>query len=352
MQETARNLAQGNPAEAAASGRVALQGLMDQQKRMQRRSATVNDLVKALGEKAEQLQAQEAEIVKLVERAGSAADKQGEPASGQLSAEAQDRLPAIIAKKGDLKHALIETEDLLRALGSKSNVSHPEVARQARDVQRALISESLQKQIEESKADLQPGRLKMAMEKEIAIERAIARLGNRLQAFDALVPKSEAERLRAAADAAEALARELATLRQTIETFRGQPRQSPLSPGRGEADQGGGANRIGDGLERSRRLAQGLVQPWAEGADWSADARSIHRELTNAQIEDFLNQPALWQKLMEPVRELASALRAQLAVEQLGGNPFSPSEQAPPPQFESMVETYFRSLSEAEVKSN
>jgi hypothetical protein len=51
---------------------------------------------------------------------------------------------------------------------------------------------------------------------------------------------------------------------------------------------------------------------------------------------------------MEPVRELASALREQLEIKELGDTAFSPAEQAPPSQYESMVEDYYRSLSEAE----
>jgi hypothetical protein len=348
MQETARNLEQGNPGDAAASGRAALQKLVDQEKRIQRRSASVNDLVKALGEKADQLQVQESDIVRQVARARSAADNQTGSASRQTAPTSQDILPAIIAKKDDLKGSLKETEELIRAVVSKSKASHPEIGLQARNAQRALISEALQQQIEESKADLRPGRLEMAMEKEDAIEQAIARLNSRLRAFDTLVPKSGEERLREAAAAAEALTRELENLRQTVAALRRQPRRSFQPSGKGEAEQGEDANRMGDGLERSRRFARRLVQPWAEGENWSADARSIHRELTQAQIEDFLNQPTLWQKLMEPVRELASALREQLEVQQLGNTAFSPAEQAPPPQYEKMVETYYRSLSEAE----
>ncbi|MDJ0783299.1 MAG: hypothetical protein QNJ22_15085 [Desulfosarcinaceae bacterium] len=351
MRETARNLAQGDPGEAAASGQLALRRLKDQEKRMQRRRATVNDLIKSLGERAKQLQAQESEIVRDLARAGSAADQETGSASRQVSADTQAHLLDIIAKKEALADTITDTEDLIRALGSKSNTTHPEVARRTRDVRRVLTSESLQKRIDESKADLRSGRLKMAMEKEIDIERAIARLGGRLQAIEALAPTSGEERLQAAARAAEALEKELENLRQTLATRDTPPKGSSSAPGRGDADQGGEANRVADGLERSRQLARGLVQPWAAGEDWSADARSIHRELTNAQIEDFLKQPALWQKLVEPVRELAAALREQLADKGLGDTPFSPSGQAPPPHYESMVETYFRSLSDIEMEN-
>ena len=101
-----------------------------------------------------------------------------------------------------------------------------------------------------------------------------------------------------------------------------------------------------DGLARSRRYAQGLLEPWAQGESWAVDARSLYRELTRAQIEDFINQPALWQRLLEPARELAAMLQAQVEKERFSNNAFSPSEQTPPSRYESQVETYYRSLSE------
>jgi hypothetical protein len=105
-------------------------------------------------------------------------------------------------------------------------------------------------------------------------------------------------------------------------------------------------NAARDALARSRRYAEGLLAPWAQGESWAVDARSIYRQLSRAQIEDFINQPALWQSLLDPARELASALRAQMEMERLSDNAFSPSEQMPPSTYESQVETYYRSLSE------
>ena len=61
-----------------------------------------------------------------------------------------------------------------------------------------------------------------------------------------------------------------------------------------------------------------------------------------------MNQPDLLQTLLKPVRELASRLRAQTEITRFKQNAFSPSEQAPPPRYETQVETYYRSLSELE----
>ena len=128
---------------------------------------------------------------------------------------------------------------------------------------------------------------------------------------------------------------------------RGTPGRQPGDSG---LDQRADLSAMRDGLARSRGHAQGLLQPWAQGESWAVDARSIYRELNRAQIEDFINQPALWQTLLEPVRELASTLQARMDMERFNNNAFAPSEQAPPPRYESQVETYYRSLSEITKK--
>ena len=121
----------------------------------------------------------------------------------------------------------------------------------------------------------------------------------------------------------------------------------PGGPGR---DQPSDMSWMRKGLARSRGYAQGILQPWAQGESWAVDARSIYRELTRAQIEDFMNQPDLWQTFLEPARELAAKLRAQTESDRFNNRTFSPSEQAPPPRYESQVETYYRSLSEITEK--
>ena len=195
------------------------------------------------------------------------------------------------------------------------------------------------------------------MDMEKAIEQSVHRFSNRLQEFDALIPNSGPERIQQAADNAAALSRELENLRRQVDNLKLKQKQSALSqgaselqPGGSDDDQGADVNRMRDGLVRSRRYAQGLLQPWAQGERWAVDARSIYRELTRAQIEDFMNQPDLWQSLLEPVRELASKLRAQTEVNIFNDNAFSPSEQAPPPGYETQVETYYRTLSELTEK--
>ena len=218
---------------------------------------------------------------------------------------------------------------------------------------RSLKQEDIERRIEASKAGLLAGQVEDALAAEREIEQSILRLSDRLHEIDKLVPETGvAQNQRAAADDA-ALSRELENLQQQVEALRSGQSQSARSgsepgtqPGNSGSDQIADLNAVRDGLARSRRYAEGLLAPWAQRESWAVDARSIYRQLSRAQIEDFINQPMLWQTLLEPSRELASALQAQMEMERLSDNAFSPLEQTPPSTYESQVETYYRSLSE------
>ncbi len=342
MQEAARSLAQRDPEIAAASGRQALQNLRDQQKRIERSQGTSSgDLVRELSEKAEQLQAQEGEIL-----------AQMEGFQPSLPAK-QQGINRIISEKDNLQELLQETEDVIRATGAAGRQSQPELERKALEALRSLQQEDLERRIEASKTGLLAGQLDDALAMEKDIEQSIRSLSDRLHEFDLLVPQTGVGlNERAAADAA-ALSRELENLQQQVEALRsGQEKsaqsrsESGIQQGDSGSDQRADLNALRDGLARSRRYAQGLLEPWAQGESWAVDARSIYRELSRSQIEDFINQPALWQTLLEPARELASALQAEIETERLSNNAFSAAEQAPPSDYESQVETYYRSLSE------
>ena len=167
------------------------------------------------------------------------------------------------------------------------------------------------------------------------------------------MPKPGPEQIEQAAESAAALLAELESLRREVEALKSaqseaaQPgkaaRRSP--PGR-EEGRAADLNRLREGLGRSRGHARGLLQPWARGQGWAVSARSIHRELTRRQIEDFMNQPDLWRSLLEPARELAFKLRARTEASRLKDSPFTLPQQAPPDRYKSLVETYYRSLSE------
>ena len=99
-------------------------------------------------------------------------------------------------------------------------------------------------------------------------------------------------------------------------------------------------------LQRSREYANRILQPWADPERWSMNARSIHRELTQREIEDFLNQPDMWKKLLESVKELESKIRAQAEISESKNRLFSQMVEEVPIAYKDLVEEYFRTLSE------
>jgi hypothetical protein len=168
--------------------------------------------------------------------------------------------------------------------------------------------------------------------------------------------KAREEQIQQAAAEATGLRRELENLQQQTEAPRqgNRQRQRALSQleqqeGRQQTTVGversGDLDRIRQSFQRSRRYARGLVQPWARGERWGVDARSIERELTQREIEDFLSQPDLWRKLLEPVKELEAALRAQAEVSRIKKRLFSAREQEVPTPYRHQVEEYYRDLS-------
>ena len=342
MREAAQNLERREAGVAAASGRQALQKLRDQAKRLERRQGGGRDnLIQELAEKGAQLQAHEDGILARMEGLQS------------LTPGNQEDIEEIISQKDHLQEVLRETKDMIRAAGAAGRQAQPELELKALETLRSLQAEDIDRQIEGSKTGLLAGQLESAMEKEREIEQSIRRLSDRLQQFDALVPESGDGQNGQIAASAAALARELENLQRQGEALRSgqensaQPGGEPgMQPGGSGFDRAGAISSMRDGLARSRRYAEGLLEPWAQGESWAGGARSLYRELSRAQIEDFLNQPALWQSLLEPARELAAALQAQVDLERFGNNAFSPSEQAPPSGYEAQVETYYRSLSE------
>ena len=203
---------------------------------------------------------------------------------------------------------------------------------------------------------LKEGWLSLSMDVEKRIDQSIDRVSKRLQGLDQGRPQSREERVRQAAAEAKGLRRELENLQQQVEALRESNRQmqegmSPSGEQEGGQQRTVGGGREGDlarmreGLQRSRRYAQGLVQPWARGERWAVDARSVQRELTQKEIEDFLAQPDLWKRLLEPVKELESTLQAQAEISQLKKRVFSTREEEVPTPYKHQVEEYYRDLS-------
>jgi hypothetical protein len=225
---------------------------------------------------------------------------------------------------------------------------------------RALKTEGLKQRIEQSRRMLEEGWLSLSMDTEKKIEQSIERVSKRLRNLDRPDVPSRDEQIRQAAADAGGLRRELENLQKEIEALKQNNALKQGSLSRLDPPQNDQLKRTsGDGnditlermqqrLERSRRHAQGLVQPWVRGERWGIDARSIQRQLTQKEVEDFLTQPALWQKLLAPVRELESTLQAEERSSQLKKKLFLAPEETVPTPYRGLVEEYYRELSQVD----
>jgi len=356
MQEASRSLQRQETETAAAKGQKALENLRDQEEEMGlQRQATLSNLLEALNRKGRDLQAQEKQILKNLEALKREKDNAASQADSQAEAEVRSTQEQknLLADKDKLARELAEAETMLRTVGKEGQQDQPEVAGKAMDALRELRAEDLDARIAESRKMLEENWLSLSMDVEKKIDQSIDRVSERLQDLDQKRPRNREARVRQAAAEASGLRRELENLQQQIEALRESNRQQQRalsSPeqqdGRQQGgERGGDLDQMREGLERSRRYARGLVQPWARGERWGVDARSIQRELTQKEIEDFLSQPDLWTKLLDPVRELESTLIAEAEVSQLKEKVFSAREEAVPTPYRELVEEYYRELS-------
>jgi len=354
MQEAERNLRRQDPGSALTMSRQALEHLRDQEKEMRLdQQATVSNLIDALNKKAQALSLQEQQILQKLQALKHANESESPPAEAQAFRKSGE----VLAGKQKMQQELADAETMLQTIGKKGRTDQPDIADRADQTLRSLKTEGINGRIDESRQMLEAGRLSLAMDAEKKIEQSIERARNWLSNLDRPAALPRDEQIRQAADDAGSLRRELESLQKDTEALKqgiarqqrslsGRDRQPEgLMDGAPQADGGNSLERMQQRLQRSRRHAQGLVQPWARGERWGIDARSIQRELTQNEIEDFLSQPNLWKKLLEPVRELESTLRAEADGSQLEKNVFTAPEETVPTPYRNQVEEYYRELS-------
>ncbi len=359
MQEAARSLGQREPDTALARGQEAFENLRDQEREMSlERQATVSNLIDALSKKAQEMQSREKQILKSLQ--GLQPEK--DSAVPQVDVQSLKQIQDVLTSKDKLQRDLAEAETMLRTIEKKGRQDQPEIAGRAGGTRRTIENEGIPTRIQESRELLQQGWLSLSMDLEKKIDQSVDRVSKGLQELDQRPPRSRDEQLRQAAADAGSLRRELENLQTQIEALRQRNQsmqrtlsqsQNPQGPQAGTAATEGdeALARMQQSLQRSRRYARGLAQPWARGERWGIDARSIQRELTQKEIEDFLAQPDLWQRLLEPVKELESALRAEAEVSRLENKIFSDPEEKVPAPYRQLVEEYFRNLSQVDTGS-
>ncbi|MGD9362332.1 MAG: hypothetical protein PVH85_25925, partial [Desulfobacterales bacterium] len=282
--------------------------------------------------------------------------------SSQAEVQALREVNDVLAEKEKMQAELSDAEAMLKTVGRNGRTDQPDVADRAMETLRALKGERVKGRIEESRKMLEKGWLSHSLDIEKTIEKSIKRLSKGLQNLDRPADPSREERIQQAAADAGGLRRELENLEKEIAALKqndalnqrsssgfapqpdGQVKGSPAGPN--------ALQRMQQALQRSRRHAQGLVQPWARGESWGGDARSIQRELTQREIDDFLSQPDLWKNLLAPVRELESTLRAEIKSRQSQKKIFSTPEETVPLPYQDLVDNYFRELSRVDRASS
>jgi len=352
MQEAERELRARNPGTALTKGQQATNQLRDQERRMRSdRRTTVSNLVDDLRRSGRSLQRQEQRITQKLQVLENEMNRESAPGETRATRLTNE----LLADKDRMQQELNEAESMLKSIADQGRTDQPDIADRARKTLRTMRIEGVEKQIDESREMLEAGWLTLAKDAEKKIERSIERVGKQLQNLDRPTVPSREEQIRQAAAAGglrrelEKLQKEIAGLKQGSAGRRQRlPGMNPLNeqiqPAPGDED-GGATARMQGHLERSRRYARGLVQPWARGERWGVDARSIQRELTRKEIEDFLAQPDLWRKLLEPVRELESTLQAQAKGDLPEKKIYAVPEETVPSTYRDTVAEYYRELS-------
>jgi hypothetical protein len=118
----------------------------------------------------------------------------------------------------------------------------------------------------------------------------------------------------------------------------------------GQQGQGQAAGGGGSGSEQQPGLG-GRVG--AQGTPNNiGNARSIRQQLTQQDIEDFLNQPELFRQLLRPITELEGALRAQAELDNINNKLYASVDEDIPDEYRDLVEEYYRVLSENQGSAN
>ncbi len=331
MQEAARSLLRQNSDRAEAKGREALEQLKAQERAAQ--PGTLADLAEALRKEGSELKAREKEIRQGLDQLIQEPQAAGSPKKEDL-----------LAGKETLKRRLEAVENLLRGAGIQWKKERPDITDKAVDTLRMVKREGVKARIEESQTLLKQGLLALSSEKEAAIEASIGRIGDRLEDFAQPSPGAANDKIGRAAADSKAMRKALETLREQADALQKKGasasggRQAHPAPGRD-------VDVMRQGLSHVRRFAEGLVQPWARGEGWFVNARSIHREVTQKEIEDFLKQPELWKRLLDAVQELESQLHARMEADRAEKHLFFAQDEEIPAPYERLIEEYYRNLS-------
>lgn len=400
MQEAAQS---DSPSIAAARSQKALENLRQQQRELSEQGErSVNQLAQNLSRRGQQLLDQQRQ---LQEQIAETSRQQGLGQTRQ-SVRNDESLQDLIEAQQQQQRDLEEIEDMLRAIIARGSNEDQRLMSQAQSASRDL--RPIQEEMQTSNRVLRNGMVNLAVDIEEEIEDQLEELAQSLAALDPSNTGSPSDQIQQAANDAEALREQIEELQEQALAFneagqqpgvgvpslremreqlqrsqqlaqqlqqqvqqqqqqgqagqqggqRGQQQGQAQAGGQQAGGQPGQANAGGQqaggargGNPQDRIGAGGRVTTDGSSLPWG-NARSIRQQLTQQDIEDFLNQPELFQELLQPILELEGALRAQAELDEINNKLYAAADEEIPEEYRELVEQYYRVLSESQGSSS
>ncbi|MFT4888708.1 MAG: hypothetical protein ACI8V0_002945, partial [Pseudohongiellaceae bacterium] len=382
LQRAAQQMQQAAESEtaaiAAARSQKALENMREQQREMDGESErSVNQLAQNLGQRGQQLLQQQRALQ------DSLQDEIREQGLGQTRQEtrASGGLQELVEAQQQQQRNLDEIEDMLRAIIARGDNEDQRLMSQAQAATREL--RPIKEEMQTSNRVLRNGMVNLSVDIEQELQTPMEGLAQSLLALNPASGDSVSDRIQTAANDAEALREQIEQLQNQVEEFSAQGE----GEGQDQASSGSPTVReMREQLERSQQLAQqlsnqiqesqvgaqpgqgggrsqigGRGDPQQSGGAQEAqtagntalgNARMIRQQLTQQGIEDFLNQPELFRKLLQPIIELEGALRAQAELDSINNKLYATVDEDIPEEYRELVEEYYRVLSENQGSVN
>lgn len=379
------------PAQAAARSQRALESLREQQRQLsEQQNSSVNQLAQNVVQRGEQLIQEQ----RALQQDLQTANRQQGLGQTRESARDSEELQDLISTQQQQRREIDEIEKMLRAIIARGENEGQQLLTRAQQASRAI--RSIREEMNTSGRVLANGMVNLAVDIEQEIGDSLNELNSSLQAMSGVnSPQSEDPVQQAARDAAELLeqmqslqqealalnqgdsseasiaqmrqqlarsqdlSEQLATALQQQQMEERSATQRGQLAQRGEPGQQGqqGQGQAGDSQQASNQSGQGQQgqgqrgqgaggRPGTGGETALGNARSIRSEITRQRVEDFLSQPELFTALLQPIIELEADLRAQAELDRINEKLYASTDEDVPDQYKSLVEEYYRVLSE------
>ena len=363
---------------AAARSQKALENLRQQQQRLNEQGErSVNQLAQNLGQRGQQLLQQQRQ---LQERIAETSRQQGLGQTRQ-SVRNDESLQELIQAQQQQQRDLEEIEDMLRAIIARGSNEDQRLMSQAQEASRDL--RPIREEMSTSSRVLRNGMVNLAVDIEEEIEDQLEELADSLAGLNPANQVLNLIQLQRAAEDAENLREQVESLQQQALAFNESGSQQGTQPSlrdmrdqlqrsqqlaeqlqeqlrdqvsggqqstqAGQAGSRGNRQQIGGARGESEQRAGmgGAVNTDGNNLPWG-NARSIRQQLTQQDIEDFINQPELFRQLLQPIIELEGALRAQAELDNINDKLYASFDEEVPEEYRDLVQEYYRVLSEGQ----